>query len=265
MLIRATAAAAALMAAPPLPETEYVIYPTGKWVVHFDDSLCQAERDFGSPDKPFRLIFKQPAAGDIMQLAVARNEGTADAQEADGTITLDADAPHKFSFLVFSPPKQGFRLYTTNVPLTDLRPSAETLWIRTRDLNQAFAIPGFPALLQVMAKCVADLRTYWNLGPAGKANLSQPARGNLKRIFSFEDYPTAAVAAAETGAVKVELLIDEHGKIADCSVIQTSGVAALDAQTCAALSQRAEFRPAVGRDGKPARSGWIQEIRWQLQ
>jgi TonB family protein len=265
MVIRVIAAAAALFGSPPLPETEYVIHPTGKWVVHFDDALCQAERDFGPPGKPLRLILKQPAAGNIMQVAVARKQSTADAHEDNGTITLDADAPQKSSFLIYSPPDQGFRLYSTNMPLSELRPSAETIWIRTAGLDQAFAIPGFSGLLQVMANCVADLRKSWNLGATGKLNLSQSARGNLKGLFSGDDYPTAAIMAAETGPVKVELLIDEEGKIADCSVIQTSGVAVLDAQTCAVLSQRAKFKPAVGKDGRATRSGFAQEIRWRIR
>jgi protein TonB len=57
-------------------------------------------------------------------------------------------------------------------------------------------------------------------------------------------------------------LIDTDGKVASCMVIGSSGVASLDAQSCAIVTSRARFRPALGLDGKPARSGKIQRIRW---
>ena len=67
------------------------------------------------------------------------------------------------------------------------------------------------------------------------------------------------------GAVSLALLIDEQGKVADCTVTQTSGVAALDAQSCAIIKERGKFSPAIGHDGKPAKSSWLQRINWALQ
>jgi hypothetical protein len=47
-------------------------------------------------------------------------------------------------------------------------------------------------------------------------------------------------------------------------VTQTSGVAALDGQSCAKFSERARFEPAIGVDGKPAKDGHRTRIRWNL-
>ena len=273
MFVRAIAAAAVLLASSPprpssgtLPITEYVLQPTGKWVVHFDDAQCLAQRDYGPPERPLFLVLKQAASGDIMQVAVAAKQRLQQAREEDGSITLDGDSPQKFSFLLFAPSGQDFRFYSTNVPLAQLRPAAKTLWIRAGGLDQAFALLQFPALLEVMGNCVTDLRKHWNLDPAAaKANLSEHAHGSLKGIISPDDYPSDALLTAETGPVKVELLVNEQGTVADCSVIETSGVAVLDAQACAAIKERAKFKPAVGKDGKPAKDGYIQEIHWQLR
>jgi hypothetical protein len=64
--------------------------------------------------------------------------------------------------------------------------------------------------------------------------------------------------------VTLALLIDETGKIADCTVIGTSGAASLDTQSCGMLKDRARFKPAIGLDGKPAKGSFIQRITWRV-
>ena len=59
-------------------------------------------------------------------------------------------------------------------------------------------------------------------------------------------------------------LIDEKGEMADCAVIETSGIAALDAQTCFIMRKRGKFAPAIGQDGKPAKGVFTQRIRWEM-
>jgi len=67
------------------------------------------------------------------------------------------------------------------------------------------------------------------------------------------------------GSVAFVLLIDEEGKVADCTVTETSGVASLDAQSCAIVKERAKFKPATGLDGKPSKSSYFQRISWRLE
>jgi outer membrane biosynthesis protein TonB len=59
-------------------------------------------------------------------------------------------------------------------------------------------------------------------------------------------------------------LIDEQGRIADCTVDQTSGVAVLDTMSCYVISRRARFTPALGADGKPVRSAHETRVRWRI-
>ena len=110
------------------------------------------------------------------------------------------------------------------------------------------------------------LRRVWNVGSVDgeQSPLPQRARANLARLFSSDDYPAISVRGEASGAVKFALLINEAGKVADCTVIETSGVAALDAQTCVIVRARAKFEPAVGADGKPAKDANISRVRWEL-
>ena len=91
------------------------------------------------------------------------------------------------------------------------------------------------------------------------------AKGDLMGLFASDDYPTQAILEGGTGSVEIVILIDEQGKAADCTVVETSGVPVLDAQACAVIRQRARFTPAVGLDGKAAKSAFRQRITWKIQ
>lgn len=248
------------------PASSKPLQPTEKWHVFFDEERCLAQRNYGTERNPLFLVLKQPPQGDVMQVAVAIHRPDTTASEVDGTVSFGANRPHKASFLVYGPPKQDLRFYTANLPIADIGEarSAATLRIAVHELDKTFAISDVGDLLKIMDTCVADLRNYWNLDRSSGDRIAQHARGSLQRLFSADDYPTAALVNAETGSVKVALLINEQGKVADCSVVETSGVAALDAQTCAAIRTRAKFTPAIGKDGKPAKDGFVQVISWNL-
>ena len=266
MSVRAVITTIACLLSLASPASSKPLQPTEQWHVFFDEERCLAQRNYGTESDPVFLVLKQPPLGDVMQVAVAIQRRDTTASEFDGTVSFGAYPPHKASFLVYGPPKQDLRFYTANLPIADVAEarSAATLRIAVQELDKTFAISDVGDLLKIMDTCVADLRKYWNLDGNSGDRLAEHARGSLQRLFTADDYPDIAVRNYEKGKVKVAVLIDEKGKVADCSVIETSGVAALDAQTCATITARAQFRRAVGKDGKPARDGFMQTIVWQL-
>ena len=89
-------------------------------------------------------------------------------------------------------------------------------------------------------------------------------KANVVSLFSTNDYPLQSIRRGEEGTVAVVLRIAKDGRLSDCVVAQTSGHAALDAQTCRILWRRARFVPAKDKDGIPIESAWRQRIRWEL-
>lgn len=87
----------------------------------------------------------------------------------------------------------------------------------------------------------------------------------MSTLFGSDDYPRVAWLADAGGTVALTLLIDEGGKVASCMVIQPSGLASLDAQSCAIIMVRAKFDPALGVDGRPTKSGITTRIKWMMQ
>jgi periplasmic protein TonB len=79
----------------------------------------------------------------------------------------------------------------------------------------------------------------------------QPARakGDLRALFSTDDYPESALRNEEQGTVRVSFTVGSNGRVQDCNVIQSSGSSALDAATCRIIRSRARFTPATDSSG----------------
>lgn len=245
--------------------------PTGRWIVNFDDSQCFAIRGYGTKEAPLDLVLKAPPLGNVMQISVIRpGRGGRYADQREATITFDGAQPVVTTLIAFTPQKSGQRLFQINLPLEHFAAArkAKALSIRAgRELDESFALTQMEPLLKVLDECVVGLRTAWNVteGQVGISNLKEGASGNLSGLFSSEDYPGVAVDELRQGTVTFVLLIDESGTVADCTVSETSGVAALDAQSCAVVKERARFKPAVGLDGKPAKAGFTQRVTWRIR
>jgi protein TonB len=66
------------------------------------------------------------------------------------------------------------------------------------------------------------------------------------------------------GTTGVRLRIEPDGKVSECAVIESSGSAGLDKQTCAVSKRRGRYTPAIGHDGKPLWSFTFERITWMV-
>jgi protein TonB len=60
--------------------------------------------------------------------------------------------------------------------------------------------------------------------------------------------------------VLVSFDVQLNGRATDCRVVQSSGVPAIDAETCRLVTSKLRFRPARDRQGSPVveRYGYLQ-------
>ena len=65
------------------------------------------------------------------------------------------------------------------------------------------------------------------------------------------DYPRSALRAGVQGSVKVRYTVGIDGRAGGCTVIGSSGDAALDSTTCSLIEKRFRYRPARDRSGRP--------------
>ncbi len=249
------------MAAPPLA-------PTAKWNVDFGDAHCIAMRDYGTAAKPLMLAFKPSPIGDVMQLSVVRANAKNAIDQYDGMIVVDQALRVKVSVLGYPAATGPNRIDSINLPLSDFAPlrTAKFLDVRSSgEIDVSFALSDMAPVTRALDRCVAGLRSLWNIADAaGRIRQGPRPLKPLTAYFKTEDYPTVAVLGNVSGKVEMMTLVDEGGKVQSCMVIATSGYASLDAQSCAIITTRAKFAPALGLDGKPAKSGTMNRIRWVM-
>lgn len=94
-----------------------------------------------------------------------------------------------------------------------------------------------------------------------------PARAtaNFASLLSHNDYPEEALKAEEQGKVQFSLDVGADGRVAACTVTQSSGSAALDSTTCRIVAERARFVPARDSAGKTVSDRVSSSITWKIQ
>jgi protein TonB len=119
--------------------------------------------------------------------------------------------------------------------------------------------------MDVLKDCEKNLLTSWGMSPeAIEAIGTQPKSRNGIRIFSSGDYPQTSIRNEEQGTTGVRFWVGKNGRVRDCVVVETSGSAALDAQTCSVITTRARYDPAVTKNGEAVDSLSYSRIRWVL-
>ena len=130
----------------------------------------------------------------------------------------------------------------------------------------AFQLASMPQLLNGLQACTDDLKHYWNMDGDKSGGIGKPASGDVRSIFSSDDYPDLAQNRGQQGAGQYLLLIDETGKVAGCHVLLPTGVPVLDVMACNVIEERAKFTPARDGAGKPMRDTVVTpKIVWKLE
>jgi hypothetical protein len=239
--------------------------PIGPWNLDYGPTACNAIATYGTRDKPITLAFRPSPNATMVRLVVLLPGRGVPAYQFEVKTNITG-ATVKTNGLRFPGTKGRNDIVWINftpAELAGLRGAGE-IALDGGPLHDRFALPKIGKVLDGLDACNADLRKYWNVGEA--ANLSRPARPKkpLPNYFSDSDYPSQAMQQLDSGASRIMMMIDETGALKDCMVEETSGVATLDAMTCAVLHERARFEPALDAAGKPVRSVLTTRVVWRI-
>ncbi|MFL6733952.1 MAG: energy transducer TonB [Sphingomicrobium sp.] len=95
---------------------------------------------------------------------------------------------------------------------------------------------------------------------------AHPAKGDMRALFSANDYPAEAQRDGEEGTVRAELTIDQRGRVRRCTIVASSSHSSLDNATCRILARRARFTPARDVNGDAVRDTVLTPpIVWRLE
>jgi protein TonB len=102
--------------------------------------------------------------------------------------------------------------------------------------------------------------------PPHKVVSAQSAKGDLRSLFSADDYPAAAQSAGAEGTAQAQLTIGPDGRVVGCNLVRSTGNGALDSATCNILRRRAKFTPARDNNGQPTTDTLTTPpIVWRLE
>ena len=79
-----------------------------------------------------------------------------------------------------------------------------------------------------------------------------------------DDYPAEALRNGEQGSVGIEFTVTPKGRASDCKVAQSSGSQLLDRTTCALITERARYNPALDAKGRAVAQTKRLRFRWQI-
>lgn len=245
------------------------LQPTGKWALDYALAQCAAYRDYGSAKRPVTLMIRPAPNGETYEILVAREDASPEfAEELEGTVDFGG-GPIKAWLLHYRSQTKHLDVYQFRISALEMAQarSASSVTLRIRNAPDfSFALASMPQLLDGLAACTADLKQYWNMGGEKDGRIATPAKGDVRHLFSPDDYPREAMNLRQEGRAQYLLLVDEKGKVAGCHVLLASGVPVLDAMGCAILMERAKFTPALDPSGKPVRSALMTPpVQWQIR
>ena len=87
----------------------------------------------------------------------------------------------------------------------------------------------------------------------------------LRGTLRASDYPSVAFTSGTALRIAVRYLVEINGRVTDCDVTRSSGVAELDEITCRLIRERYRFRPARDERGEPVPSYVVDTNSWFLE
>jgi len=262
--VAATSAALAFQsvaAPPPGP-----LKPWSPWNVEYADDMCILQRFYGDKAQPITLGFKPGPLGEHMRVVLIQPEGSLGKGQGRAQLTFDNGSPLENGF--WSMRAKAMHITIIDLKRAELDPlkTAKQLRIRAGKVDLALASNMFGPALKALEACERDLLASWGMDRATiDAIATYPElRGGPASIFGTNDYPSAAIRNNEQGTAGVRFWVSKEGRARDCMVVESSGSAILDAQTCAIFTKRGRYLPARTKSGEIVESISYSRIRWEL-
>jgi protein TonB len=152
--------------------------------------------------------------------------------------------------------------------VTDQQPARRVVEEPKRSVLPYFApaVVAAVAIWSFQQQSIQDSPPLNSPRPQASQTGRNPAKGELRTIFTADDYPVEAQIRGEEGTVQAELTIDQRGRVIGCSVLRSSGYPSLDNATCSILRRRARFTPArdASGDAVPAKLT-TPPVTWRLK
>lgn len=242
--------------------------PTGKWVADFEDDGCYLSRTYGTEKAPLILTFEQEPMDSEIAVNVFKRSSRSDIVDGSGQLRFGSGKllTGKSGAYTIRSGLRHILLNTDDASYASVANEDVISISVSGEVDEAFAIPGFAAAVQLLDQCAVDLGQHWGFTKEQQKSLAKPPEPlqPLHKYFDPSDYPEAALMRGATGRAKVRITVSETGRPTDCVLIKPSGDTALDAATCSVFMQSARFHPGLDSSGKPMRALIVENVSWSI-
>ena len=252
----------------------------GKWVADHDTDACHLIAQFGTGEDAVYARFTRYDAGDGFDLDVISKRLRSYDAQSDAKLDFGLrERPVRQRVLRGSVGERAAvyfrRLHLNGEPPegAEAPPPAE---LEKRVSRITVSVTGsrpfrllFPSLEKPMAAmrtCITGLISSWGYDPAAQAALSRRATpvGSPGNWFGPDDYPAGARQGGHNGSVQFRLDIDPAGQIVGCHILARTSPDEFADRTCALITRRGKFTPALDAAQRPVRSYYINRVQWQM-
>lgn len=252
-----------------MPAWGKALTPVENWVVDYREDQCLATRRYGDLAKPVTLAVRPAPNGETYELLLSKpGSASTAAAEAKGAVDFGG-GEIKAWLLSYGTKGSQSKVYQFRIPAAEMAQAASATTVTLRPEGEApvtFSLSSMKALLDTLRVCTADLQKYWNADGERLGAIATPSKGDVRGVFTANDYPADAIYRNQGGTSQFLLLIDEKGSVAGCHVQKASGIPVLDAMGCQVIRLRSKFSPARDRSGKPVRSTVVTPpIVWRME
>lgn len=227
---------------------------------------CDLKRDFGSGPDAVRITLSQSLAPMQVDLRID-GAGVPGLSRVDRAVIEDAENRIETRRLRQYPGTEtpfvfgDFRSLTASgvasgAPLM-------TLYRGDRP-RRAFVLSEVRAALAALRSCQDDLYRGSNVDVAAMRRIAVDAEpiGDESRWVTPDDLPPAYENMAQTRLAVMRLDIDISGRVANCTILRSTGAALLDFQSCRVMTARARYTPARDEAGQAIPTIRTKKIEW---
>lgn len=250
----------------PLPSVAQAPAPVERWQADWGDLYCSLARTAGGSAAPSFVIRIIPGTDRPSILFVVPNGDRAPLREGSATVTLTPSGTRFEATASFGTLGETRVVMLRDLDLSLMRDLADAGGFEVAqngETRRRVTFSGARGAIGALQQCIDGALAEWSVDAARLASLRQwpePERGWV----TAGDYPPEALRRGISGTSLARIAIDAAGRVTECTVVVSSGNAALDRASCGNATERGRYRPALGPDGAPTAISFTTEIRWSI-
>lgn len=236
------------------------IVSVGKWTAVNRPDACAITAVYaGIPQKQLFFMVKEQRP-DLLIMSISSTAWSI-RNDAEYDVAVDFDGK------AFDVEATGYRtedggslMTSFSLPTLDLVAAARTVDISAQGMQLGrLSLDGSGAAVRHMRLCVARMPAVVSANAKERAAAERVSADPFSVIapkaapkiagptdwITSDDYPASALNDRATGTVGYRFTVNEAGRVQGCQVVRSSGNAALDRATCAALTRRGQYSPGA--------------------